>query len=269
LAAVRSDQPLITLTTDFGINDNYVGIIKGIILHLNPKARIIDISHSVPPFDIGAGRYLLETSYRDFPSGTIHLAIIDPGVGTKRKAILLETPEFFFIGPDNGLLSFLPGKQIRRVFSVSSEKYFLREISSTFHGRDIFAPVAAYLSMGVSPAEFGPEMRSINRPRYRRYEKVGGRWTGRIIYIDRFGNLVTSFKGEDLPDRAFHIYIGDRDIGGLRRTFGSVRHGNAVGYINSFGYLEIAVNRGSAAELFGFDRRKPPKILIAPVHGGY
>ncbi|UCD95500.1 MAG: SAM-dependent chlorinase/fluorinase, partial [Candidatus Zixiibacteriota bacterium] len=146
MAAVNTHCPIITLTTDYGLRDNYTGIVKGIIAYLNPAARVIDISSAVPPFNIEVGRYLIETSYRDFPPGTIHLTVIDPGVGTRRKSILIETQDYLFIGPDNGLFSFLEEKQIRKAISVSKKKYFLKDVSPTFHGRDIFAPVAAYLS---------------------------------------------------------------------------------------------------------------------------
>ncbi len=259
MATVIVEKPIVTLTTDFGLKDNYIGIIKGLISFLNRKASIIDISNDVPPFNIDTGRYLLETSYLNFPPGTIHLGIVDPGVGTKRKIVIVETGHCLFIGPDNGLFSFLKRSNIKKIISVTNSKYFLKDVSPTFHGRDIMAPVTAYLSLGVALDEFGPNIKSLVRPRSGRI----GKGRGKIIYVDHFGNLVASLKRTDLPAGKFSIYLNDNKIGRLRKTFGSVKAGEPVCYINSFGYLEIAVNQGSAAEHFYIDDISKAKILIA------
>jgi S-adenosylmethionine hydrolase len=260
LAIVNVEKPIVTLTTDFGLKDNYIGIVKGLITFLNRKASIIDISSEVPPFNIEAGRYLLETSYLNFPSGTIHLAIVDPGVGTKRKIVIIETDHCLFVGPDNGLFSFLKRSAIKRIISVSNSKYFLKDVSPTFHGRDVMAPVTAYLSLGVAPEEFGPAVKSIVRPKGGRKQK--GR--GRIIYVDHFGNLVTSLRQDDLPDGKNEVLLNNHKIGPVRKTFGSVKPGKPLCYINSFGYLEIGINQGSAAEYFNITDSSKTKILIAP-----
>jgi S-adenosyl-L-methionine hydrolase (adenosine-forming) len=260
LAIVNVEKPIVTLTTDFGLKDNYIGIIKGLISFLNRKASIIDISNEVPPFDIASGRYLLETSYLDFPPGTIHLAIVDPGVGTKRKIVIIETDHCLFVGPDNGLFSFLKKTSIRKIISVTNKKYFLKDTSPTFHGRDIMAPVTAYLSLGVIPEEFGPTIKSIMRPKAQSNRK--GR--GRLIYIDRFGNLVTSLKQTDLPSGKFEILLNEHKIGRLHKTFGAVKPGKPLCYINSFGYLEVGINQGSAAGYFDINDTPGAKILIAP-----
>lgn len=265
MATVNTKAPVITLTSDFGMRDNYSGIVKGILLYLNPRARIVDLACDVPPFNIESGRYLLETSYRNFPPGTIHLAIIDPGVGTRRKSIVLETEDYFFVGPDNGLFSFLERKQLKKIVSITKKKFFLKDVSPTFHGRDVFAPIAAYLSLGVLPDEFGPKIRSMARPRAFKVRKVKRNLIGKVVYIDRFGNLATSFKREDLPKRKSTVYLNDEKIGRPLKTFGMVKEGQPVCYINSFGYLEIAVNRGSAAEYFNIDYSSDAKILIAPL----
>ena len=264
MAAVNTYCPIITLTTDYGLRDNYTGIVKGIIAYLNPAARVIDVSGGVPPFNIEAGRYLIETSYRDFPPGTIHLAVIDPGVGTRRKSILIETQDYLFIGPDNGLFSFLDQKQVRKAVSITKKKYFLKDVSPTFHGRDVFAPVASYLSRGVAPEEFGRKVRTIVRLKRSRFKRTRQGLSGRVIYIDHFGNLVTSFKAGDLPKEDSLVFLNDRKIGRLRRTFGAVRIGRPLCYVNSFGYLEIAVNRESAAEYYRIDYMREANILIAP-----
>jgi len=260
LAIVNVEKPIVTLTTDFGLKDNYVGIIKGLISFINKRASIIDISNDVPPFNIDTGRYLLETSYLNFPPGTIHLAIVDPEVGTKRKIVIVETGHCLFIGPDNGLFSFLKRSNIKKIISVTNQKYFLKDVSPTFHGRDIMAPVTAYLSLGVTPDEFGPSVKSLVRLSSRR----AGKGRGKIIYVDRFGNLVTSLKRADLPSGKYSILLNNKKIGQLRKTFGSVKAGKPAGYINSFGYLEIAVNQASAVEFFCIDDISEAKILIAP-----
>jgi S-adenosylmethionine hydrolase len=265
VANVDTERPLIALASDFGIQDNYVGIMKGVIFGLNPKASLIDISHEIPPYNIAAGRYILETSYGQFPQGTIYLAVVDPGVGTARRPILIETENYFFIGPDNGLFSFLPEGEIRRILVLNKWKYFLKDISATFHGRDIFAPVAGYLSLGVAPEEMGSKMKSILRPQAKSYKKMGKFTIGTVIYIDRFGNLVTSLRKEDLPGGKYLVHLNQKSVGPLKKTFGSVEIGEPVCYINSFGYLEIAVREGSAAEHFEIDYSDEPKILIAPV----
>jgi S-adenosylmethionine hydrolase len=262
---VISGSPIITLTTDFGLKDNYVGIIKGIISYLSPSARIIDISNDVPPFNIDAARYLLETSYLDFPPGTIHLAIVDPGVGTKRRALIVQTDHYLFIGPDNGLFSFLKPSQIKKIVAITKKEYFLKEASPTFHGRDIFAPVTAHLSRGMVPEKFGSVVKSMVRIQDKKSRKARGKLIGKIVYIDRFGNVVTSFRKNDLPMGKFTVYLDDKKIGIPRKTFGSVRMERPVCYVNSFGYLEIAVNQGSAARYYKVDYSSEALILIAPL----
>lgn len=263
MADINSDSPIIVLTTDFGSSDNYVGILKGIIAGLNNRARIIDNTHDVPSYNINSCRYVLETSYKYYPRGTIHLAVVDPGVGTGRKALLIESKDYFFIGPDNGSFSFLHKKDIKRIISIKNRKYFLKEVSSTFHARDIFAPVAGYLSLGILPDEFGSKITSIKRLNPNKIRKTKSGLTGDIIHIDSFGNIVTSFRLNNLPDGSFLIYLGRNKIGRLRKNYGSVKEGAPVAYLNSFGYLEIAVNSGSAADYFSVDYGSKEKILIA------
>ncbi len=263
MADLNTDCPIIVLTTDFGLRDNYVGIIRGIIAGLNSRARLIDNTHDIPPYNIMSGRYTLETSYKYYPRGSIHLAVVDPGVGTKRKALLIETRDYFFVGPDNGIFSFLGKKEIKKIISLKNRKYFLKEISSTFHARDIFAPVAGYLSLGISPDEFGCEIKEIKKLKSNKIQKTKSGLTGDILHIDRFGNIVTSFQLNNLLDGPFLIYLGQNKIGRLRKTYGSVKEGKQVAYINSFGYLEIAVNGGSAADYFSVDYTSKEKILIA------
>ncbi len=263
MADLNTDNPIITLTTDFDLSDNYVGILKGIIGGLNSFARIIDNTHGIHKYNINSGCYSLETSFKYFPRGTIHLAVVDPGVGTTRKALLIETADFYFIGPDNGLFSFLHGKDIKRIISLKNRKYFLKEISSTFHARDIFAPVAGYLSIGISPDEFGPKINKMEKIKSNRIRRTKAGLSGEILHIDSFGNIVTSFRHNNLPDGSFMVYLVENKIGRLKKTYGSVKTGKPVAYINSFGYLEIAVSSGSAADDYSIDYMSKEKILIA------
>jgi S-adenosylmethionine hydrolase len=267
MAVVDAKNPIITFLSDFGVKDNYVGIVKGVIAQSNPRAKVIDISHEVSPFDIAMGKYLLETSYERFPEGTIHLAVIDPGVGTKRRAIMVETGKYFFIGPDNGLFSFLRPRQIRRAFSLTKSMHFLKEISATFHARDIFAPTAAYLSTGGSLEGMATRIKGINGLADGHTNRNRGKVVGELIYIDHFGNLVTSIRNAGGPLKGI-VHMDGFRIGPVRETFGSVPVWRPVCYINSFGYLEIAVREGSAAEYFGVKELSRPKILIAPGKGG-
>ena len=188
-------QPrVITLLTDFGNQDAYVGIMKGVIAGINPFANIVDICHSISPQDIFSGAYLLYTSYKYFPRKTIHVAVVDPGVGSRRNIICVETKNYFFLAPDNGLLSFIiQNEKPKSIFRITNSKYFLPSPSNTFHGRDVFAPVAAHLSLGVKPQQFGIrinqlEQLDVPKPHY----KKTGQLEGQILYIDRFGNFITN-----------------------------------------------------------------------------
>ena len=197
---VTSRSRVITLLTDFGDRDAYVGIMKGVIAGINPLTNIIDICHSIPPQDIFKGAYLLYTSYKYFPRGTIHVAVVDPGVGSKRDIVCAETQDYLFLAPNNGLLSFIVREEKPKcIIRVTNNKYFLSSPSSTFHGRDIFAPVAAHLSLGIKPQQLGIkidqlEQLDIPKPVY----KKTGQLEGQIIYIDQFGNLITNVTREHI-----------------------------------------------------------------------
>jgi len=260
---VNNREPIITLTTDFGGRDGYVGIVRGIILALNPDARLVDIAHDLPPFNIETAAYLLKNCHGAFPPGTVHLAVVDPGVGTDRAPVLIETRSYYLIGPDNGLFGFLSPREIRRVIVLNSGKYFSRDISRTFHARDIFAPAAGYLSLGIDPTELGPARNKINREVIVRPRRTSRGLVGRVVYVDRFGNLASSITEKNIPQLPVTVYVNGVRVGRLRKTFGSVKPGRPVAYINSFGHLEIAVNRGSAAEYFGLTVSSGAEILIA------
>ena len=241
-------KSIITLTTDFGSQDGYVGAIKGVILSINPRAEIVDISHQIPAHNVLAGAFCLFNSGNFFPEGTIHVAVVDPGVGEKRKGILIQTERYSLIGPDNGIFSLLlRTENVKRIINLANPKYFLGKVSATFHGRDIFAPVAAYLSLGVEPKEFGPTLPEMARLSLPSIEKRGGRIIGRIIHIDNFGNLVSNVTTDDLAKfNNMRIRVKNRVIPRLSKTFAEVNKKQLAAYIGSSNFLEIGVREGNA-----------------------
>lgn len=245
--------PIITLLTDFGIKDGYVGSLKGIMLGICPEARLIDISHLVPPQDVRAAAYLLASHYRDFPTGTIHLAVIDPGVGSERRALAIRTSHYFFVGPDNGLFSWILEEQSgARIVSLENRQFWRSAVSMTFHGRDIFAPVAAHLAKGIDIDEFGPPCTPA-RVQWDPVKRSKEALTGEVIYIDHFGNAITNVTHSDLQGAGkpenITIQIGPHRIDAFVDTYSDASHSTAVALIGSSGHLEIAVNQGNAAEL--------------------
>jgi len=247
---------LITLTTDFGLLDPYVAEIKAVIYGINPDAKIVDISHQIEKFNIRMGAYVLASAAPYFPKGTIHIAVVDPGVGTKRKPILIETEKGFFIGPDNGILALAAEKQgIKHVYEIANPKYMLPKISTTFHGRDIFAPAAAHLSKGVSPSEFGPEIWQIVKPRFAKIVRRGSMLVGEVIHVDGFGNVITNFTAKELESLGIrenlNLKIGETALKlRLCRAYAEVEAKKPLAIIGSHDFLEISVNQGNAARMF-------------------
>lgn len=251
-------RPIITLTTDFGLNDHFVGAMKGVILHAAPEAEIIDISHAVQPFDILDGALTISQAYSYFPSGTVHVVVVDPGVGTARRPIILSGDRHSFVAPDNGVLSLVYEREERRsVRHVTAEHYFLQPRSNTFHGRDIFSPVAAYLAKGVEPARFGEEVTDYVRFAAPRPKPVDERTLrGVVLKVDRFGNLITNITPADIPRlfepaAAFKITVGKGQVTRICANYAEGGPGEAFGILGSMGYLEIATNRGSAYQFLG------------------
>lgn len=240
----------ITLLTDFGTADYFVGAVKGAILSVNPRAVIVDITHEIPPQDIAAGAFTILAAYKTFPAGTIHVAVVDPGVGSTRRPIILSANEQFFVGPDNGLFTYIydrePGSQ---VFHVTAKKYFRSDPSSTFHGRDIFAPVAAALSNGVNPRELGPGISDAVRLPVSLEPEVlkNGDVRARIIHIDRFGNCVTNLT-RDFVKPGSSLVINHKTIRQFRNFYGENSDTSPFAIWGSAGFLEISVNGASAAE---------------------
>jgi S-adenosylmethionine hydrolase len=245
---------LITLTTDFGLKDPFVGIMKGIIARINPHAIVVDLTHGIPPQNILAAAMTLRHAVKYFPQKTIHVAVVDPGVGTMRRPLLVAVDETYFIGPDNGVLSLAwEGRQPNRIVHLSNPSYYLKPTSATFHGRDIFAPAAAYLSLGIAPEAFGENLDDyihIGPPQVVRAERS---LTGEIVYIDGFGNLFTNIQEQDLTGLGgdnLSIVLGELTIGELAPNYFAVESGQPVALINSWGVLEIALNTGDAARRF-------------------
>jgi hypothetical protein len=263
--------PIITLTTDFGTNDHFVGTVKGVILETAPGACIVDISHAVQPFDILDGALTISQAYSYFPSGTVHMVVVDPGVGTERRPILVLGDRHQFVAPDNGVLSLVYDREERiSVRHITAEHYFLPGVSNTFHARDIFAPVAAYLAKGVDFTRFGEEITNFTRfaaPRPKPVDEHTLR--GIVLKVDRFGNLITNITPNDAPKLfeptppAFKITIGAKGaITRICRNYSEVNTGEPFAILDSMGFLEIAVSRGSAYQLLGTGKGAEVTVVL-------
>ena len=245
---------LITLLTDFGLQDEYVGVMKGVILGINPQARIVDLCHNVPPGDVRRAGWLLRWSWRYFPKGTIHVVVVDPGVGSQRKILCLALGGHLFLAPDNGALSYVwSGVSSPRIFEVSNRCYALKPVSRTFQGRDLFAPAAAHLSRGLAPGRLGGRVGRPVRLAVPEAEWDGSRrLRGQVIHLDHFGNAITNLSAPQIQrlagKGALKISVKERSLGGLKPSYSAVPKGTALAVIGSKKLLEIAVNRGSAAK---------------------
>ena len=250
-------RPIITLTSDFGLNDHFVGTMKGVILNICPDAEIVDISHAVQPFDVLDGALAIAQSYAQFPSGAVHIVVVDPGVGSARRPIIVASDRHYFVAPDNGVLSLVYASEERlRVYHVTAAHYFLQPVSHTFHGRDIFSPVGAWLAKGVDLSKFGEEVTDFvrfNLPRPKALDASTVR--GIVLKVDRFGNLVTNITPQDLPALfaapcpPFRIAVGQCEVTRICASYVEGAPNELFGVLGSMGYLEIAANRGSAAQI--------------------
>jgi S-adenosylmethionine hydrolase len=253
-------RPIITLTTDFGQADGYVGTMKGVILGICPEATLIDITHEVRPQAVRQAAYLLSTAVPYFPPDTVHLVVVDPGVGSERRAMAVQTARATYVAPDNGVLDMaLAQDPPQRAIHLRDPRFRLPKTSATFHGRDIFAPAAAYLACETDPLKMGdsiPLSDLISLPSFQPERRPDHSLLGLILHIDHFGNLVTNFRSP-LPIDSPVVQVGDQKIAGVRRTFSDVRPGEPVAYIGSTGYLEIAIREGDAAHQLGVDLGDP------------
>ncbi|MCX7908343.1 MAG: SAM-dependent chlorinase/fluorinase [Ignavibacteria bacterium] len=255
---------VIALLTDFGIDDNYVGIMKGTIFSINPNVEIIDVTHSIQPGNIRQAAFILMTSVNYFPEGTIFVVVVDPGVGSNRYALCAKVGKNYFVAPDNGVLSYvLQNHKNPKVHIFSNEKYQLENPSKTFHGRDIFAPLSAYLAMNIDLAEFGEEInpsKLVQLPSLKCYFDSFGNLIGEVVHIDRFGNIITSLSARSLglnmhnilkQDLKWKFEIGHTKIKNISMTYSDVEEGEFLAYIGSSGFLEIGVRNGNAAKQIG------------------
>ena len=259
-------SPIITLTTDFGLADHFVGTMKGVILGLCPAAQIVDISHQVSAFEIAEAAFVVAQAYRYFPPKTVHVIVVDPRVGTSRRPILVEAAGQRFIAPDNGVLSLIYAHEKPKVRVISSEKYFLKNVSRTFHGRDIFSPVAAHVAAGVPPARLGKLIDDYLRLNFEKPVRTGRRaWTGAILKIDRFGNMITNFHQADYPhlaERPFEFAVGLAKISKLAATYAESNPGDLFAVWGSSGYVEISSNQASAAKILGCGVGAPVELTV-------
>ncbi len=245
--------PIITLTTDFGTRDGYVGAMKGVILSICPEAHLVDITHELAPGNIQAGALTLRTSCPWFPPYAVHVAVVDPGVGTSRKPVVIQTQGGTFVGPDNGLFSLiLQSFPEFQAFHLDRPHCFLPEVSATFHGRDVFASAAAHLASGTSPGDMGSLLENPVRFPLPRIETEPGKISGRVLHVDHFGNLVTNIPRQSLPlhipPELLRVRCEDRLLHGIRRTYGDVRPGAPLALIGSSDFVEISVNQGRASD---------------------
>lgn len=257
---------VITLTTDFGLRDYYVSAMKAVMLGIAPEARLIDVSHDIPSQDIMAGSWVLKNSAMLFPSKTVHVVVIDPGVGTERHPIALQIEDQYFVGPDNGIFSLLTPDNDYTAVRLTRQQYLRESPSNTFHGRDIFAPAAAHLSRGVPLEELGEPLDELVS--YRWMQPIADRdgVQGTIIHIDKFGNLITN-----IPDalvravvegKKVKIYVGNVILNDISDTFGTVAEGEPVAYIGSAGMLEVGINKGNAEEMLGVQKGTQISIVL-------
>ena len=256
-------MPVITLLSDFGLSDYFVGAVKGVMLSLNPDVVFVDISHQVPPQDIFTGAFTLNQAYSCFPQGTIHFAVVDPGVGTARKALAATAAGHYFVAPDNGILTYImEANEDFVAYEITAEHYFRKPVSATFHGRDVFAPVAAWISRKIELHQLGPVLQSPVRLQIPPLKRVRDALIqGTILAIDHFGNLITNLKPEDVS-MPFKMLAGQREITALRRTYGEGMPGEVFVVPGSAGFLEIAIKGGSAAATLSIKAGSPIGVIL-------
>jgi len=249
-------SPIIALTTDLGLRDPYVAEMKAVILSISPNATIVDVTHEIEKFNIKMGAYVLASASPYFPKGTTHVAVVDPGVGTKRHPIIIQTKHGFYVGPDNGVLVLAARSQgVEHTYEIANCKLLLPKISSTFHGRDIFAPAAAHLANGTPPAEFGPEIHEIVTPEFAKIIRRKDMLVGEVIHVDNFGNIITNL-GEreiELTKVKDMVDVKLRDVRlklKFCKAYAEVEPQKPLAVIGSHNFLEISINQGNAAEIF-------------------
>ncbi len=264
-------RPIVTLTTDFGTADYYVGAMKGVILGTCPDAEVVDLCHDVLPYDILDAAFTIAHACPHFPYRTIHVVVVDPGVGTERRPLLASGDQHFFIAPDNGVLSFIfPAQEKLAVYHITSEHYFQQPVSNTFHARDVFAAVAGWLAKGVEARQFGDTIEDYVQLAVPKPQATSDKtWKGIVLKIDRFGNAITNFAAGDCPalfaepTPPFKLTTGDKDVTRLATTYADGAQNEVFALLGSSGYLEIAANRGGAAKLLGLRRGQEVSLQLS------
>lgn len=251
-------RSLITFTSDFGLDDWFVGVVHGVIEQLCPEARVVDLTHAIPPGHIERAAFVLAAAAPDFPPGTVHLVVVDPGVGTERRALAVRARRQSFVGPDNGVLEWALEERGAEVHALTDARYFRQPVSHTFHARDVFGPVAAHLARGVTLASFGPAVTDPTRLPAQVSRRENGALAGRIQLIDRFGNALTNLRAEEIalafpgvPELELEVRIAGRRIPGIRQTYGESKVGTVVAVISSSGVLEVAQVGGDLSDRLG------------------
>jgi S-adenosylmethionine hydrolase len=256
---------IVTLTTDFGLQDAYVGSMKGVILSIHPQAKIVDITHELPAHRILPAAYVLRDACPRFPPGTVHVAVVDPGVGGRRAPLLLKIDDRFYVGPDNGMFGLLMADlPLQGAWRLERREHFLHPVSNTFHGRDIFAPVAARLAAGTPPDAFGPAAADPSSLSLPAHHEEAGTLSGQVVWIDRFGNCITNLTEKAVSRWAkgasFSVLAASKKIAGMSTTYESTPEGEALSLINSMGYLEVACNQARADRALSI-REGDPVVL--------
>ncbi|HEY7679297.1 MAG TPA: SAM-dependent chlorinase/fluorinase [Terriglobia bacterium] len=262
---------IVTLTTDFGSTEPFVGIMKGVILGINPEAELVDLCHDIRPYDILEAAYVVAQAYRYFPPRTIHLVLVDPGVGTARRPIIVSADRYIFVAPDNGVLSLIYGREESvYVRHITASHYFLEPVSNTFHGRDVFAPVAGYLSRRVETEKFGDTITDYTRFAVPQPKRVDDhQLKGVVLHVDRFGTLMTNFTPADLPElfrqkpAPFKMVVGKAEITQLKTAYADGTPGEVFAIVGSSGYLEIAASRASASQTLGVGRGAEVGVVLS------
>ena len=267
-----AEPRIVTFTTDFGLQDAFVGVMHGVVLNIEPQTRIVDICHAVASYDVLDGAWTIANAYRFFPPRTAHVIVVDPGVGSQRRPILAETESYVFVAPDNGVLSMIEAREPKfTVRHITSERYFFTPVSQTFHGRDVFAPVAGWLSKGIEPAEFGPEITDYVRLPLPKVERIGNNSVrGVVLKVDKFGNVITNIGEQQAPELfaptlpAVSILIGGETISRMCKSYAEGADGEYFAIIGSSGYLEIAARQASAAQKLSANVGSPVGIVFGP-----
>lgn len=257
---------IITLTTDFGLQDHYVSVMKAVMLGIAPDVRLVDVSHQIPPQDIMAGAWVVRNASLSFPKGTIHLVVVDPGVGTARNPVAIRIKDQIYVGPDNGIFSLIADEFEYTARRLTEKKFWVDNPSNTFHGRDIFSPVAAHLANGVPFEELGEPVDELVTYRWAVPISDKDGIQGWVIHIDRFGNLISNIPADlihkSIGNSRFRIYVGNTILDEVVTTFADVTDGEPVAYIGSSGTLEIAINKGNAREMLGVQKGAQISIFL-------